>query len=312
MSSRRGELGSVLAHRFAVGLCVATFILILFGGLVTNTGAALAVPDWPTTFGYNMFLFPWSKMVGGVFFEHSHRLLGALVGLLTVALAVTLWVTERRRWLRYLGVAAVLAVCVQGLLGGLRVVLVENAIAIVHGSLAQAFFGLTVALVLCTSRGWAVAMASPSADGIVLRGLALVTTGVVYLQIVFGAFVTHFGAVLVGHLVGAAVVALLIVVLALRVQREHGDLLALVGPARTLVALLLLQLFFGLGTYAGRFTDVTLAMVPYLALALPVIHRLTAGLLFALSLVLALRCHRLLVPPETRVAPQLLSGEVPA
>jgi len=90
----------MLAHRLALALCAATFVLILIGGLVTNTGAALAVPDWPTTFGYNMFLFPWSKMVGGILYEHSHRLLGAAVGILTVALGVTLWLSERRRWLR--------------------------------------------------------------------------------------------------------------------------------------------------------------------------------------------------------------------
>jgi heme a synthase len=80
-----------MAHRLAVAALAATAVLIVLGGLVTNTGAALAVPDWPSTFGHNMFLFPWSRMVGGVFYEHSHRLAGALVGLLTVALAAALW-----------------------------------------------------------------------------------------------------------------------------------------------------------------------------------------------------------------------------
>ena len=92
-------------HRLAVLTAAATGVLIVFGGLVTNTGAALAVPDWPTTFGHNMFLFPWSQMVGGVFYEHSHRLLGSVVGLLTVALAAALWPRGGR--LRALGIAAV-------------------------------------------------------------------------------------------------------------------------------------------------------------------------------------------------------------
>src|SRR3982751_5919345 len=111
----------MLAHRLALSTAGATMLLVVFGGLVTNTGAALAVPDWPSTFGHNMFLFPWSGMVGGVFYEHSHRLLGALVGLLTVALAVTLWPRGGR--LRLLGLVALAAVIAQGVVGGLRVVL---------------------------------------------------------------------------------------------------------------------------------------------------------------------------------------------
>jgi cytochrome c oxidase assembly protein subunit 15 len=110
----------MLAHRLAVSTAAATVVLIVFGGLVTNTGAALAVPDWPSTFGHNMFLFPWSGMVGGVFYEHTHRLLGALVGLLTVALAATLWPRGGR--LRVLGLVALGVVIAQGVIGGLRVI----------------------------------------------------------------------------------------------------------------------------------------------------------------------------------------------
>src|SRR3989304_1894851 len=183
-------LSPAWVHRLALGLCTATFLLIVVGGLVTNTGAALAVPDWPTTFGYNMFLFPWSEMVGGVFYEHSHRLLGAGVGLLTVALAVMLWIAEGRRWVRWLGVATVFAVAVQGVLGGLRVVLVEDGIAVVHGALAQAFFGLTVGLALFTSPSWAGAAPTPAAHAPLLRRLALLTTGGGDAQIVLGAVVS--------------------------------------------------------------------------------------------------------------------------
>lgn len=298
-----------MAHRLALALCAATFVLILVGGLVTNTGAALAVPDWPTTFGYNMFLFPWSKMVGGILYEHSHRLLGAAVGILTVALGVTLWLSERRRWLRRLGVVALLAVILQGVLGGLRVLLVEGAIAIVHGSLAQAFFGLAVCLTLVTSPSWAAAPAR-AADALLLRRLSLLTTGVAYLQIVFGAFLTHFGARLDGHLAGAAALAVLVPVLSVRVLRAPGDRPALVRPARVLLGLLLLQLLLGVGAYAGRFTD--LVLPPYVGLAFAVIHRLTGGLLLAASLVLTLRCHRLLSPPEARVAERVFSREATA
>lgn len=313
MRSERPRSDSPWAHRLAVALCLATLVLILFGGLVTNTGAALAVPDWPTTFGYNMLLFPWSKMVGGIFYEHSHRLIGALVGSLTVALMVALWISERRRWVRWLGLAAVLAVSVQGILGGLRVVLVEDAIAIVHGWLAQAFFGLTVCLALCTSRHWtAPAAAAFSADATLVRRLALLTTAVVYVQIVLGAFVTHLGRRLDGHLAGAAALAIVIPMLAVRLRKGHAAPPALIRPVRALGGLLLLQLLLGLGAYTVRFIGVSAPFGPAAALALPVAHRLSGALLLAASLVLTLRAHRFLAPPEPREVRHFLSREAPA
>ena len=119
-------IGFVWPHRVALVLACATFPLLFIGGLVTSKGAGLAVPDWPTTFGYNMFLYPWSKMVGNIFYEHSHRLVASFVGLLTIALAVTFWLREPRAWLRWLGLGALGLVIVQGVLGGLRVVLLES------------------------------------------------------------------------------------------------------------------------------------------------------------------------------------------
>ena len=177
-----------MAHRLALVTLAATLVLILFGGLVTNTGAALAVPDWPSTFGDNLFVFPWSQMVGGIFYEHGHRLVGALVGLLTLGLAATLWRTGGR--LRWLGLAAVAAVVAQGVLGGLRVVLLADTLAIVHGSLAQAFFGLLSAIALLTSRA---AERPPGDVDPSLRSLTLGAAGLVYLQIVLGALLTHAG-----------------------------------------------------------------------------------------------------------------------
>ena len=153
MTHTRARGRSLWPHRLALVTAASTLMLIFVGGLVTNTGAGLAVPDWPTTFGYNMFLYPWSQMVGGVFYEHSHRLIGSIVGLLTMALALVLWLKESGRLARWLGAAAVGAVVIQGVLGGLRVILVSagSELALIHGLLAQAFFALTVTLVVCTS-----------------------------------------------------------------------------------------------------------------------------------------------------------------
>src|SRR5215468_883911 len=177
-------------HRLARLTAGATVLLIVAGGLVTNTGAALAVPDWPTTFGHNLFLFPWSGMVGGVLVEHGHRLLGASIGLLTIGLAVTIGLGDDRRWVRGLGLLAVVMVCVQGLIGGLRVVLLRETLALVHGCIAQLFFALLVGLAVVTGRGWL----APGVTSRSVRRLApfgVLAAAVVYGQIVLGAFTTH-------------------------------------------------------------------------------------------------------------------------
>src|SRR5437899_1320920 len=146
---------SAWLNRFAWLTLVATLLLICSGGMVTSKGVGLAVPDWPTTFGYNMFLFPVSKWVGGVFFEHTHRLIASTVGFLTIILAVWIWRADERRWLRKLGLAALGAVILQGVLGGLRVTLLKDEIGVFHAALAQAFFGTVALITLATSGLWA-------------------------------------------------------------------------------------------------------------------------------------------------------------
>src|SRR6266496_31300 len=139
---------------YSVLTALTTLVLICLGGLVTSHEAGMAVPDWPNTFGYNLFFFPISKWVGGIFYEHTHRLVASGVGLLTTILAVWLWLKESRRWLRWAGVIAFLAVVLQGVLGGLRVVLFKDEIGIFHATLAQLFFVLTCTIALFTSRWW--------------------------------------------------------------------------------------------------------------------------------------------------------------
>jgi heme a synthase len=258
-----------------------TFVLILFGGLVTNTGAALAVPDWPTTFGHNMFLYPWSAMVGGIFYEHSHRLLGALVGFLTVALAAVLW--PRGGLVRGLGLLAVAAVIVQGVLGGLRVVMLQDTLAIVHGCLAQAFFALVVVLSALTSRVAAAPGPVPDAS---LRNLTLTAVGVVYIQIVLGALLTHAGRIDL-HLVGAVAVFVLLPAVTAR-WRRGGDPMG-VPVARALLVVLGLQLLLGVGAFLARFSSFALPGEQLTTLALPVAHRLVGSLVLAGTVVLAVR-----------------------
>ena len=141
-------------HAVAVVAAVFTWPLIFVGGLVTTYRVGMAVPDWPTTFGMNMFLFRFWEAAWGVFIEHGHRLYGAAVGLATLILAVWFVAADRRASMKALGVLALLAVIGQGVLGGYRVRLNSTTLAAVHGATAQAFFALMVALCVLTGRGW--------------------------------------------------------------------------------------------------------------------------------------------------------------
>jgi cytochrome c oxidase assembly protein subunit 15 len=273
-----------LAHRLAVLTAAATCVLIVFGGLVTNTGAALAVPDWPTTFGHNMFLFPPARMVGGIFYEHTHRLLGAVVGMLTVALAATLW-RRGGRW-RAVGVAAVAAVVLQGVIGGLRVVLQTDGLAMIHGPIAQAFLALVVAVALLTSPRTAGSAPATVPFDAPTRGLTVVAAALVYAQIVFGALLTHAGYLAL-HLVGALAVFALVPIVTARLRRS-GDPVA--APAsRALLALLGAQLVLGAGSYLARFSAIWIPGGQLTMLVLPVAHRLAGGLILAVAVALAVR-----------------------
>ena len=279
-----------MAHRLALATLAATCVLILLGGLVTNTGAALAVPDWPSTFGYNMILFPWSKMVGGIFYEHSHRLMGALVGLLTLALAAVLWPRGGR--LRRLGLLVVAAVLAQGLLGGLRVVLLQDTLAIYHGLLAHAFFALlaTIALLTAPSARTAFAPVEPA-----MKTLTILAAALVYLQIVFGALLTHRGHIDL-HLAGAVLVFALVPIVTARLRRG-GD--AVAAPiSRLLLILLGVQLLLGVGSYLARFSPLWIPGEQLTVIGLPVAHRLVGSLILAAVVALAVRASGTVANPE--------------
>ena len=182
-------------HRIALLTTAATFPLIFMGGLVTSHGAGMSVPDWPNSYGYNMFLFPPRLWVGGILYEHTHRLMGTVVGMLSIALAVCAWWTEPRRWVRWLATSVLAAVVFQGVLGGLRVVLVELDLAVVHACFAQAFFCLAALTAVVTSRRWLTAETVADSDaGRSLVRLAAVAVVTIYLQLVVGALMRHYGA----------------------------------------------------------------------------------------------------------------------
>jgi cytochrome c oxidase assembly protein subunit 15 len=180
-------------HRFTVLTAVITFLLLGLGGLVTSHDAGMSVPDWPTSYGYNMFALPIKFWHGGAFFEHTHRLLASAVGFLTTILAVWLWLKDSRRWMGWLGVAAFLLVVTQGVLGGLRVVLTDAQLGIFHGILAQFFFVLICAIALFTSRFWAGLCANKNTFDVPrgLRALVLAATLLIFCQLILGATMRH-------------------------------------------------------------------------------------------------------------------------
>ncbi len=178
-------------HVWALLTAAATLLLLCSGGIVTSKGVGMAVPDWPTTYGYNMFLFPFERWVGGIFYEHSHRLIASGVGFMTLVLAAALLAVEPRRWVRHLGLAAFFAVCIQGLLGGLRVTLYKDEIGIFHALLAQAFFCSLGLLVVATSRGFIEKAWDAVSFDTGLRRLAIAATVTIFLQLGIGATMRH-------------------------------------------------------------------------------------------------------------------------
>lgn len=185
----RSSQPSRALHRYALFTSFCTFCLIIAGGLVTSTQSGLAVPDWPLSYGQIM-----PPMVGGIFFEHTHRMVASFVGVLTIVLAIWLWRRDRRRWMRMLGLVALGGVIIQGILGGLTVLfLLPTPISVSHATLAQTFFALVAAIALFTSRWWT----SRDHDQIRSEGnpsvvwLGVCVTAAVYVQLILGALMRH-------------------------------------------------------------------------------------------------------------------------
>ena len=281
-------------HRTARLTAAATFLLIVIGGIVTSTDSGLAVPDWPTTFGYNMFLYPLSEMVGGILYEHSHRLMGSVVGILVIALLVLILARDSRKWLKWLGLAALIAVIVQGVLGGLRVTQINRNFAIVHACLAQAFFALLCGIAWFTSRDWWQDKHIVSTEiGQKLRRLSLITTGLIYVQLIFGAILRHTGSRLDAHLLFAFLVALHIFLLARR-------LLAMDSQARgieqsmplLLLGLLAVQLMLGTGAFFAKLTVFGETFAAALTVTITTAHVAVGALMLVSSFVLTLKIYR--------------------
>ncbi|MCE2393192.1 COX15/CtaA family protein [Candidatus Poribacteria bacterium] len=374
-------------HRLAVLTAVTTFILICMGGLVTSTNSGMAVPDWPTTFGYNMFLYPLSKTVSGflfsvdpnlqadldtgnlsvglrkalekneisvsenviisteeqgskwrladrknertytliksgerldvyvhgVLYEHSHRLIGSIVGFLTIALMVSIWAKDRRKWMKWLGVIALVAVIAQGVMGGLRVTNLSRVLAIIHACFAQAFFALTASLALFTSLSWLQMSAKIEiTDAARLKNLSLITLGLIYIQFIFGAVLRHTGNRLDAHLLFAGLVTIHIFLLLRRISKNYPENPALVRLILLLSGLLAVQLTLGIGAYLAEFTAFGEGVPPVAGVIITTAHAAIGALMLVVSVVLTLDVFRFTSRSEPVASRSIVSDEVSA
>ena len=283
-------------HRIARLTAGTTFLLIVIGGIVTSTDSGLAVPDWPTTFGHNMFLYPLSEMVGGILYEHSHRLMGSLVGILTIGLFVLILAKDSRKWLKWLGLAALIAVIVQGVLGGLRVTQINRNFAIVHACLAQVFFALLCGIAWFTSQDWWEGKTETSirrgeVSSPVLRRLSLITTCLIYVQLIFGAILRHTGSRLDAHLLFAFLVALHVFLLARRLLASESDGIGQSVPL-LLLGLLVVQLMLGTGAFFAKLTAFGETFATALTVTITTAHVAVGALMLVSSFVLTLKIYR--------------------
>lgn len=275
----------------------ATFLLLMAGALVTSNDAGLSVPDWPTSFG-SLYRLP--PMVGGVRFEHSHRMVAEVVGLLMIILAVWTWRVDQRRWMRRLGFWALAAVIVQGILGGITVLFyLPPWVSTAHATLAQTFFVAVVAMALFTGRDWLQTPRLELRDSArprtrTLVGLAL---GSVYLQLILGAAFRHSAIKLLPHLIMAAVVAVTVLWAVTRVLREHGSVPQLRRPAHFLLGLIVTQLALGFGAYLTRVEWGKDAPQPLLPMVVTTVAHVAVGaLVLATTAWLAIQVQRHLTP----------------
>ena len=267
--------------------------MIVAGALVTSNDAGLSVPDWPTTFG-SLYHIP--PMVGGVRFEHGHRMVAELVGFLTIILAVWTWRAERRSWMRKLGVIALGTVIAQGVLGGITVLFyLPPAVSTAHATLAQTFFCLVVIMAMATGRDWIEAPPPVVSERRRprLRALATLAAASVYLQLILGAAFRHSGIKLLPHLVSAVVVTVLLLWTVLRIFSEHSPVPQLLRPARVLLVLLFVQLGLGFAAYLTRVEWGKETPQPVLSMVVATVaHVLVGALVLATSVVLAVQAYR--------------------
>lgn len=289
-------------RRFSIFTILATIALISWGGFVTSINAGMAVPDWPATFGsYDPFrtgLEGWWRQTP-VLAEHGHRLLGALVGILTVVLALWTWRADPRPWMHRLGFGVLALVIVQGVLGGVRVTENSVLLATIHACIAQIFFALLVAMALFTTETWMRVRSTLSSSDRTrsFRILALVTTAVIYVQIILGALLRHLGhgidaAFAAVHITGAFAVTGLVFATFVYVQKHFATNRALTRWTGLMLGTMGLQFALGLAAYLVLLHEMSLSLRSALQIILTAAHLVAGALLMGTSVATTLLALR--------------------
>lgn len=280
-------------HAYAIFLAVITLLLIVAGALVTSNDAGLSVPDWPTTFG-SIYHMP--RMVGGVLFEHGHRMVAEFVGFNTIILAVWTWIADKRRWLRFLAVGALATVIIQGVLGGLTVLnFLPPAISSAHAAMAQTFFCIAVCIAMFTGHNWIeeVPRVEPETHRPRLITLTVLSIVVLYVQLILGAMFRHRGLSWWPHVVHAAVVAIVLTWTAVRAISQYSRIPAVKRPAILMLSLLIAQLCLGFAAFLTKVIWAADAPQPELPMVIATVAHVAVGaLLLATAVVLAIEVWR--------------------
>jgi len=280
-------------HRFAIVLAAWTFLLIIAGALVTSNDAGLSVPDWPTSFG-SLYKIP--KLVGGVKFEHTHRMIAQVAGLLTIVLAIWIWRAEKRHWMRMLGWGALGTVIAQGILGGLTVLFyLPPPISSAHAALAQTFFCITVAIAVFT--GQKCVEEQPRVEFDHRRPslfiLTLLSIFVLYVQLILGAMFRHHGLSWWPHVLHAVVVSFVLAWTAVRALTVYSNIEAIRRPAIVMLSLVIAQLCLGFTAFLTRVSWGRDAVQPELPMVISTVAHVAVGaLLLASAVILAIQVWR--------------------
>ena len=280
-------------HRFAVFTACATFILIIAGALVTSNDAGLSVPDWPTSYGHVFRLPPW---IGGIRYEHSHRMIAGFTILLTASIALWTWLADRRRWMKVLAFGALGTIIVQAVLGGMTVLhFLPPAISTAHATVAQTFFCIAVLIAVFSSRRWGQETPAVTVDDQrpTLLTLGLLSIFILYVQLVLGAMFRHHGLPWWPHVLNAVTVALILTWTGIRAITQFPKVDAIRRPATLLLFILVSQLCLGFAAFVTRLVWSVGAPQPEFPMVIATVTHVAVGaLLLATTAVLTLQTWR--------------------
>src|SRR5438874_7660910 len=292
-------------HRIALFIAAVTFLVIIAGAVVTSEDAGLSVPDWPTSYGHLIRLPPW---VGGIVYEHSHRMIAWFTGFCTIVIAFWTWFVDRRRWMKALAFGALATIIAQGILGGMTVLrFLPPAISTAHATVAQTFFGIAVAIAVFTGPQWVTEVPQAFSDERPpsLLTLSLLSILILYVQLILGAMFRHHGMPWWPHVLNAILVALILTWTGIRAISQFARVDAIRRPAVGLLFLLVIQLCLGFAAFLTRVIWGADAPQPETPMVLSTVAHVAIGaLLLATTAVLALQVWRHVPAGQKQELPQ--------